>query len=163
LFFTTPLHAAQKILNVYAWTGEVAESVVRNFEKETGIKVNFSTYENNEIMYAKIRASKNSGYDVVMPSSYFVDRMIRHDLLEKLDKSRLSNGNKLNPDCIKPAYDPKSESSVPNVWGITGIFVNNKYYSPLSIHQWSELWDKKFYDQLLLLDDTREVFSIALM
>ena len=158
-----PAHAAKKILNVYAWTGEVPEFVVRRFEKDTGIHVNFSTYENNEIMYAKVRASKNSGYDIVMPSSYFVDRMTRQGLLEKLDKSRLSNWKNLNPDFVNPAYDPRSEYSVPNVWGITGIFVNQQYFPSASIRKWSDLWDKKFYDQLLLLDDIREVFSMGLM
>lgn len=156
-------HAQDKILNVYAWTGEVPEFVVRRFEKETGINVNFSTYENNEIMYAKVRATKNSGYDIVMPSSYFVDRMVRLGLIEKLDKSKLPNWKNLNPDFLNPSYDPHSEYSVPNVWGITGIFVNKQYFSPNSIKKWSDLWEQRFNNQLLLLDDTREVFSIALM
>src|SRR5437870_1858539 len=80
-------NAANKVVNIYVWTAEVPDFVVRRFEKETGIKVNFSTYENNEIMYAKIRSSKNAGYDLIMPSSYFVDRMARQHLIQPLDKS----------------------------------------------------------------------------
>ena len=82
--------AENNIVNVYAWTSEVPDFVVRRFEKETGIKVNFSTYENNEIMYAKIRTSKNAGYDLIMPSSYFVDRMARQHLIQ----------NWINPDSL---------------------------------------------------------------
>lgn len=155
--------ADAKVLNIYAWTGEVPDFVVREFEKETGIKVNISTYENNEIMYAKIRATKNPGYDLVMPSSYFVDRMRRQNLLEKLDKSKLKNWNNLNPSFLDPTYDPNSQFSVPFIWGVTGIFINKNYYDSKSVTGWNDLWDKRFYDKMMLLDDTREVFSMALL
>ncbi len=156
-------HAADRVVNVYAWTGEIPDFVVRQFEKETGIKVNISTYENNEIMYAKLRATKNAGYDIVMPSSYFVDRMRRQDMLEKLDKSKLTNLANLNPQFFRTAYDPQGEYNVPHIWGITGIFVNSSYFDPNSIKKWSDFWDERFYNQFMLLDDTREIFSMALL
>jgi len=155
--------AGQKIVNVYAWTGEIPDFVVRMFEKKTGIKVNIATYENNEIMYSKLRAAKNAGYDIVMPSSYFVDRMRRQGMLEKLDKTRLVNLANINPQFQNAAYDPQSEYSVPHFWGVTGIFVNSNYFAPESIKKWSDLWDERFYNQLMLLDDTREIFSMALL
>lgn len=155
--------AADKVVNIYAWTGEIPDFIVRQFEKETGIKVNISTYENNEIMYAKIRASQQAGYDLIMPTSYFIDRMSHQNLLEKLDKSKLSNWKNLNPDFLHPNYDPNTEYSVPFIWGITGIFVNKEYFSPQSINKWSDLWDKRFYNKLMLTDDIREVFSMALL
>lgn len=155
--------AAQSIVNIYAYTGEVPDFIVRQFEKETGIKVNISTYENNEIMYAKLRAVKNIGYDIVMPSSYFVDRMRRQNMLEELDKSKLPNWKNLNPEFLHPAYDPDTQFSVPYLWGVTGMFVNSLAYQPDSLKKWSDLWDKQFANQLMLLDDTREVFSMALL
>ncbi len=163
--FLFPLSAIAKerILNVYAWTGEIPDFLVRNFEDETGIKVNFATYENNEIMYAKMRASKNTGYDIVMPSSYFVDRMRRQNMLEKLDKSKLPNWKNLNPEFLHPAYDPQTEYSTPYIWGVTGMFVNSNYFPPNSIRKWTDLWRPDFRDKLMLLDDTREVFSMALI
>lgn len=167
LFFLFPfpliVYSAPKVLNVYAWTGEIPDEVIRQFEAETGIKVNFSTYENNEIMYAKLRATKQPGYDLVMPSSYFVDRMRRQKLLETLDKSKLPNLKNLNPAFAHPVYDPKSEYSVPLIWGITGMFYNDQYVKPGSVKKWSDLWSKQFYNQIMLLDDTREVFSMALL
>lgn len=164
LFFASfPTHANERILNLYVWAGEIPDFIVRRFEKETGINVNFSTFESNEIMYAKIRASKKAGYDLIMPSSYFVDRMTRQNLLEKLDKAKLANWHNVHPDFQHPAYDPHLDYSLPVVWGITGIFVNQKYYAVKSISKWANLWEQRFYDQLLLLDDTREVFSMALL
>lgn len=155
--------AADKILNIYAWTGEIPDFVVRQFEKESGIKVNISTYENNEIMYAKIRASERAGYDLIMPSSYFVDRMSHQNMLEKIDKTKLTNLKNLNPDFLHPDYDPNTEYSVPFIWGITGIVVNTEYFAPQSIKKWSDLWESRFYNKLMLLDDMREVFSMALL
>jgi spermidine/putrescine transport system substrate-binding protein len=157
------VHAATNVVNIYAWANEIPDFVVRLFERETHIKVNLSTYENNEIMYAKLRATKNAGYDIVMPSSYFVDRMQRQHMLQKLDITKLSHWKNLNPQFIHPTYDPQSEYSVPFIWGITGIFYNTNYFPAHDIKKWSDLWDKRFYNQLMLLNDTREVFSMALL
>lgn len=153
----------KKVLNVYAWSGEVPDVVIRQFEKETGVKVNFSTYENNEILYAKLRASKNPGYDVIIPSSYFVDRMRKQNMLEKIDKSKLTYWVNLDPTFLHPAYDPEVEYCVPYVWGITGIFYNNASVQDIQLTRWTQLWDPRFNNQLMLLDDTREVFSMALL
>lgn len=163
LFLPITLFAQDRMVNVYAWTGEIPDFIVRQFEDETGIKVNISTYENNEIMYAKLRAAKKAGYDVVMPSSYFVDRMRRQNMLEQLDKTKLSNWKNLNPEFTNPTYDPHASYSVPYIWGITGIFVNSQYFDPSTVKKWSDLWDKRFLNQLMLLDDSREVFSMALL
>ncbi|OGT37235.1 MAG: spermidine/putrescine ABC transporter substrate-binding protein [Gammaproteobacteria bacterium RIFCSPHIGHO2_12_FULL_38_14] len=152
-----------RTVNVYAYTGEVPDFIVQQFEKETGIKVNFSTYENNEMMYAKLRASPPSTYDIVMPSGYFVTRMYKRNMLEKLDKSQLPNWKNLNPAFLHPAYDPDTTYSMPFIWGVTGIFVNDQYYSPPSITSWKDLWSPRFNNKLMMLDDTREIFSIALI
>lgn len=163
LFFNAPLFAKENILNVYTWSNYIPDTVIREFEKEYGIKVNLSTYENNEIMYTKIKANKNAGYDIIMPSGYFVSRMIRQHLLEQLDKTKLTNWKNLDPLFLKADYDPKAEYSVPYIWGITGIFYNKNYYAKNNIKKWSDLWDKQYLNQLLLLDDIREVFAMALL
>src|SRR3989338_8452889 len=105
LLLLMPLNAIaqEKIVNVYAWASDVPTQLVQQFEKETGIKVNFSTYANNEIMYTKLRASQNASYDVVMPSSYFVERMQRQQLLETLDKAKLPNLKNLDDAFMHPS------------------------------------------------------------
>ena len=161
-FLTLPAFAAENVVNVYTWSGVIPDSVIQQFEKETGIKVNFSTFDSNEIMYAKLRAGKNPGYDIVEPSSYYIDRMRRQEMLEKLDKNKLPNLKNINPAFLNQTYDPHSNYSFPFTWGVTGIFVNKDYFNPHSITRWSDLWDKKYADELLMLDDSREVFAIAL-
>jgi len=155
--------ADESVVNVYIWSGVIPDAVIQQFEKETGIKVNFSTYDSNEIMYAKLRAGKNPGYDIIQPSSYYVDRMRRQNMLEKLDKNKLPNFKNINTDFLNQPYDPHSNYSVPFTWGVTGIFINKDYFNTHSISRWSELWNKKYADELLMLNDAREVFSIALL
>jgi spermidine/putrescine transport system substrate-binding protein len=159
---TTTAFAEEKVVNVYTWSGVIPDAVIQQFEKETGIKVNFSTYDSNEVMYAKLKASKNAGYDIVEPSSYYIDRMRRQDMLEKLDHSKLSHFGNLNPQLLDSAFDPKNTYSLPFIWGVTGIFINNDYHSADKVTRWSDIWDPKYRDQLMLLDDSREVFSMAL-
>lgn len=161
----TPSHctASQQVVNVYDWGGEIPDDVIAQFEKETGISVNLTSYDSNEIMYAKLRASKNSDFDIVEPSSYYVDRMRHEDMLEKLDKSKLPNFNNLDPFFVNQAYDPHSNYSIPFVWGVTGLFLNQDYLSKNDISSWSDLFSKKYLNQLMLLDDPREVFSMGLL
>lgn len=156
-------YAAKNVLNLYIWYGEVPDSVIAKFEHETGIKVNYATYDDNETMYAKLKASKNAGYDIVEPSSYYVDRMWREGMLEKIDHSQLSNYGNIDPSFLNSAYDPKSEYCIPYLWGVTGIFVNKRYFKPDSIQSWADLWQKQYYNKVSLLDDPREVFSMALI
>lgn len=161
-FFAKPIFAATEIVNIYAWPGVIPDAIIQQFENETGVKVNFSTYDSNETMYAKLRATKNAGYDVIEPSSYYVDRMRRQHMLEKLDKSQLPNFKHINPEFLNQSYDPKSEYSMPFIWGVTGIFINTDYYKKADVKRWSDLWDKKYNDQLMFLNDSREVFSVGL-
>jgi spermidine/putrescine transport system substrate-binding protein len=161
-FLVNSAFAADNILNIYTWSEEIPHSVIAQFEKETGIKVNVSSYDSNEVMYAKLRSTKNSAYDLIEPSSYYIDRMRRQGMLVKLDKTRLSNIKNLDPEFLNQAYDPDSQYSLPFIWGITGIFVNKDYFPPSSVTDWNDLQGKQFANQLMFLDDAREVFSIAL-
>jgi spermidine/putrescine transport system substrate-binding protein len=163
LAFSARAGAADNILNIYTWPGVIPDFIIQQFEKETGIKVNFSTYDSNEVMYAKLKADKNSVYDVVEPSSYYIDRMRRQGMLEELERSKLTGYKNLNPAFLGQSYDPQNHYSVPFIWGITGIFVNKEYHAPKTVQSWDDLWDAKFNDQVMLLDDSREVFSMALL
>jgi spermidine/putrescine transport system substrate-binding protein len=154
---------AEKILNIYVWFGEVPDAVIKKFETDTGIKVNYTAYDSNETLYAKLKVSQKSGYDLIEPSSYYVDRMSQEGMLEKINKNKLSNYSNLDPLFLHTAYDRKSQFSIPYLWGITGIFVNQRYFSPQGLKSWKDLWNPRYKNQLMLLDDTREVFSMALV
>lgn len=150
-------------LNIYIWYGEIPDHVIAQFEKETGIHVNYATYGDNETLYAKLRATKNPGYDIVQPSSYYVQRMSREGMLEVLDKSQLFNYKNLDSQFTHPDYDPNGKYSLPYLWGITGIFVNKKYHNPALIKGWNDFWSPQYRNQIMLLNDPREVFSMALI
>jgi spermidine/putrescine transport system substrate-binding protein len=154
---------AAEVLNVYNWSNYMPDDVIQQFEKETGIDVNYTTYDSNETMYAKLKADPNAGYDIVVPSTYFIDRMQRQDMLKKIDKSKLTNFKHLNPDLLNKPYDPHNNYSIPYLWGTSAIVVNDKYFPKGAITSWADFWSEKLHDQLLLLDDTREVFGMALI
>jgi spermidine/putrescine transport system substrate-binding protein len=154
--------AGPKVVNVYIWGGEIPKSVVHKFEQDTGIKVNFSTYDSNETMYAKLKSSRKMVYDVIMPSSYFVERMRNQGMLTKLDKQKLPNQSNLSKPFTNNEYDPLNQYSMPINWGATGIFYNREWVknAPTS---WMDLWSNEWKQRLLMLDDSREVFSIGLL
>jgi spermidine/putrescine transport system substrate-binding protein len=98
-------------LNVYNWGEYIDPSVLDTFESETGIKVNYQTFANNEEMYAKIK-SGGASYDVIFPSDYMIGRMIEEGMLEKLDFSNIPNYEFIADSYKNTAYDPKNEYSV---------------------------------------------------
>lgn len=161
LLASTAAHADGKVV-VYNWAEYIPDSTLEDFEKETGIKVEYSTYENNEVMYSKLKLQKGKGYDIVVPSTYLVAKMREEGLLQKLDHSKLKNLENLSISLMNKPYDPGNAYSIPYLWGSTGIGVNAKEIDPATITGWADLWDEKWQGKLLLADDVREVFHMAL-
>lgn len=153
---------ASGVVNVFVWSSAIPDKVITQFEKETGIRVNFNIYESTEALLAKLKASQHSLYDVIEPSSYYIKRMQRAGMLEKLDKTRLPNIKHLDPYLMSRPHDPDDAYSLPYIWGVTGIVINTQYHSPEEVDRWEKLWDPAFYNQLAVIDDPREVFSVAL-
>jgi spermidine/putrescine transport system substrate-binding protein len=156
-----PVLAGEKVY-VYNWTEYIPESVLDRFTKETGIEVIYSTYESNETMYAKLKLVKKDGYDVVFPSTYFVSKMAKEGLLQPLDHTLLSNGKDLDARLLDKSYDPGNVYSIPYMWGSTGIGVNSAVIAEGEVTSWKDLWNPKYKGTLLLQDDMREVFHMAL-
>ncbi|MEI8595619.1 extracellular solute-binding protein [Photobacterium sp. Hal280] len=155
------VNAADEELVFMNWGPYISTELREQFTKETGIKVIYSTYESNETMYAKLKAHPE-GYDLVVPSTYFVAKMRDEGMLQKIDKSKLSNFKNLDPNYLNKPFDPNNEYSIPHVLGITGLAVNTEMYDPADFDSWEDLWDPKYRGQLMLMDDTREVHHIAL-
>ena len=155
--------AEEKLLYLYNWSEYMPETVLEQFQKDTGIEVVYSTYDSNEAMYAKLRLlDSNNSYDLAVPSTYYVSKMRREGLLAKTDKSRLKNFGNLDEKLINQPFDPDNSYSVPYLWGSTGIAVNTDKVKPGTISKWRDLWKPEFKDRLLLTNDTREVFHMAL-
>jgi len=115
----------EKVLNVYNWSDYIAEDTLKNFEKETGIKVRYDNFDNNEIVHAKLVAGK-TGYDVVVPSSYWAKIQADGGLLTKLDKSKLPNFKNMDPAILEQLakLDPGNQYSVNWLWGFSTIGIN---------------------------------------
>ncbi len=120
-----PEPTEEKVLNIYQWPDYIAKDMVANFEKESGIKVNYQTFENNEALQAKLVAG-NSGYDLVVPGAVFVKGQIDGGLLAKLDKSKIPNYSNLDPDLMSKltTVDPGNEYVVPWAWSYTTVGIN---------------------------------------
>lgn len=153
---------AQDQLYVYNWSEYMPEEVLSRFTKETGIKVVYSTYDSNEAMYAKLKLTGEGGYDIAVPSTYYVNKMRQENLLRKIDKSKLKNFKNLDPKLLNGSYDPGNEYSVPYLWGTTGIAVNAAEIDPANVTGWADLWKPEYKGQVLLTNDLREVFHLGL-
>jgi spermidine/putrescine transport system substrate-binding protein len=161
LLCAAPIHAAEKVY-IYNWTEYIPESVLEQFTAETGIEVIYTTYDSNETMYAKLKLVEKDGYDLVVPSTYYVSKMGREDMLLPLDHALLPHRGDLDPNLMDRPFDPGNVYSIPYMWGSTGIAVNSNEILPETIDSWQDLWKPEFKGRLLLQDDMREVFHMAL-
>lgn len=165
----------EKVLNVYNWSDYVAEDTIANFEKATGIKVNYDVYSENETLETKLTAG-SSGYDVVFPSARpFAQRQVRGGLYLALDKARLPNLSHLEPAIMQGLQDidPGNAHVVPYMWGTTGLGINvDKVRAALGdaapIDSWNLLFDPANAAKLAkcgisVLDDDQEAFGAALI
>lgn len=147
---------------IYNWSEYMPDEVIKMFEKETGIKVVYSTYDSNELMYSKIKLQQGSGYDVIFPSSYFVSKMSKEGLLLELDHAQLPNIQYMSQDLLNQDYDKGATYSVPFMWGLSLLAYNKKFIPEGSVSKWADLWKAEYKGYVLLNNDPREVFQLAL-
>lgn len=153
-----------KTLNLYNWDNYMPQEVIDGFEKKTGIEVNYITYDSNDEMYTNLKAPENaSKYDLAIPTNYFVDKMSREGLLQVLDRSKISNFNNLDASFTNTTFDPDNKYSVPYVWGNTGLVVDGAVVDKATVNSWDDLWRPEFKGQVVLMDDMRDVFGMALL
>lgn len=152
-------------INVFNWGEYISDTyedglinVNEEFEKLTGIKVNYVTYESNEDLYPKI---KNGGasYDIIIPSDYMIERMISEDMLLKIDNRGIPNYKYISDDYKNMYFDPNDEYSVPYNVGMVGLIYNTKMVKekPTS---WRVMWDEQYKGKILMIDNPRDAFAI---
>ncbi len=165
----------EKVLNIYNWSDYIADDTVKNFEKETGIKVRYDLFDNNEILNSKLVAGK-SGYDVVVPTAPWARLQIDAKLLRKLDKSKLSNLTNLDPtiQAKLAKIDPNNDYLVDWLWGYTTVGINVAKVKaalgelPMPDNAWDLIFNPKYVAKLKscgvsFLDSPSEVLPAALM
>ncbi len=164
-----------KVLNIYNWSDYIAEDTIKNFEKETGIKVNYDNYDSNEILHTKLVAGK-TGYDIVVPGAHFAKQQIEAKLLRKLDRSLLTNWGNLDPAILEQMakVDPGNQYLVDWLWGYVTVGINvNKVKAalgdmPMPQNPWSLVFDPKYAAKLKscgvnFLDSASEVLPVAML
>jgi len=172
---TGALAADPKVLNIYNWSDYIAEDTIKNFEKETGIKVRYDNYDSNEILQAKLVAGK-TGYDIVVPGAHFAKTQIEGGLLQKLDRGKLSNWGNLDKGILEQLakVDPDNQYLVNWLWGYVTIGINvNKVKDalgdmPMPDNAWSLVFDPKYAAKfkkcgISVLDSASEVVPAALL
>lgn len=152
-------------INVYNWGEYISDGsedtldVNKEFEKETGIKVNYTTFDSNENMYNKIKGG-GANYDIVIPSDYMIERMINEELLEKIDLNNIPNYKNILDKYKNLYFDPNNEYSVPYNVGMVGLVYNTKMVKEQP-DSWEIMWDKNYAGQILMFNNSRDAFMIA--
>ena len=168
------VNTEEKVLNIYNWPDYIAKDMVANFEKETGIKVNYQTFENNEALHAKLVAG-NTGYDIVVPGAVFAKPQIDGGLLAKLDKSKVSHYANLDPAIMEKLVmiDPGNDYLVPWGWSFTTVGINKAKVAkalgstPLPDNAWELVFNPVYTEKLkscgiAYLDSPTEVLPPAM-
>ena len=163
-----------KVLNIYNWSDYIADDTLKNFEKETGIKVRYDNYDSNEILQAKLMAGK-TGYDIVVPSAHFAKTQIQAGLFQKLDRAKLSNWANLDPALLEKLgpIDPGNQHLVTWLWGYVTVGINTgKVRAALGslampANPWALVFDPQYSGKLKgcgvnVLDSASEVLPVAM-
>ncbi|MGM0571265.1 extracellular solute-binding protein [Marinobacter sp.] len=152
-----------QVLNLYNWSEYMPQEVLDRFEEETGIEVVYTTYDSNEAMYARLKLLDDSSqYDLAVPSTYYVNKMRKEDLLMEIDHSQIEGFDNLDPELVDQSFDEGNAYSVPYLWGTTGLAIDSDAVDQNEVAGWADLWDEQYEGQVMLTNDMREVFHIGL-
>lgn len=163
-FFKNSAHKNEKIVNVYNWGEFINPKSNEKFTEETGIKVNYTTFHNNEELFAKLLGG-SANYDVIIPSDYMISKLIENDMLAKLDYNNIPNYKFIDKRFKNLSFDPQSEYSVAYTYGNIGLIYNKNFVQKHEIEErgWDILWSEKFKKKILMFDNSRDTFAIALL
>ena len=154
-------NANQRVVNVCSWGEYIDESLIEQFEEETGITVNYQTVESNEALYSLLKSGAGD-YDVIVPSDYMISQLIEEDMLEKLDYSNIPNFSLIDERFKNLPYDPANEYTVPYAWGTIGIIYNAAMIDE-PITSWSAMFDTQYANNVLMFRNSRDAMATALL
>ncbi|MCI5993350.1 MAG: spermidine/putrescine ABC transporter substrate-binding protein [Clostridiales bacterium] len=158
--------AADNEITVYNWGQYISDGndgsldVIAAFEEETGIKVNYLTFDSNESMYTKLKTGGTT-YDVIIPSDYMIGKLIEENMLEPLNFDNIPNYQYIDESFRNQSYDPANTYSVPYTWGTVGLIYNSQHVSAADAASWNCLWNEKYSGKILMFDNPRDAFAIA--
>ena len=152
--------SAQEVVNVFNWEDYIDESVLEQFEQETGIHVNYMRFTTNEDMMVQVEANPGA-FDVVFPSDYMVERMLKKDLLHEINYDNIPNAQYILENLRNPGYDPNGAHSIPYMWGTVGILYNTTMVDD-PVDTWGILWNEKYAGNVFMMDSIRDSMGVTL-
>lgn len=152
--------SAQEVVNVFNWEDYIDESVLEQFEQETGIHVNYMRFTTNEDMMVQVEANPGA-FDICFPSEYMVERMLNKGLLAEIDYSAVPNAQYILENLRNPDYDANNAHSLPYMWGTVGILYNTKMVAG-TVDSWSILWSEALQNNVFMMDSIRDSMGITL-
>ncbi len=147
-------------VNIFIWSAYLPKEVLDEFKQRTGIDYNFDLYDSNEALLEKLQSGV-ADYDLVVPSDYMVRILIAEGLIQPLDHARLPNLANLDQRFLDKAFDPGNRYTFPYFWGTTGLGYN-KQATGGPIDSWAAVFNERYKGRILMLDDMREAFAVAL-
>lgn len=153
--------SADNVVNIYNWGEYIDPELVSAFEEETGIQVIYSYFTTNEDLYVKLK-NGGSNYDLIFPSDYMLERMIREKMVQKPDFTNIPNRKYIDSQYLNLDFDPKQEYSLPYFWGTLGIVYNMDMVKE-PVDSWDILWDPKYTRDIVMLDSSRDSIGVALL
>jgi len=147
-------------IKVYNWADYIDMEVLKIFEEETGIHVNYVTFPQNEDMYNRVSTGAEV-YDVVIPSEYMIQRLIKEDLIAELDLNNIPNLENVLDNLRDPSYDPGNAHSIPYMWGTLGIVYNTEMVEE-PVTSWNALLDERYAGEIFMMDSVRDTVGLAL-
>lgn len=155
------LSAEEKKLNFYNWDTYTGENTLTWFQEQTGIETKLDLYADNAELFAKLKEG-NPGYDVIVPSDSYIERMVKANMLMPLDHSKIPNMANIDPMFADAAFDPGRKHTIPYMWGTLGIGYNKSKVSGTP-DSWKHVYDSSEYaGQISLLGDATNVIGMAL-
>jgi spermidine/putrescine transport system substrate-binding protein len=153
--------AGAKTLTIYNWGDYIDPTLITKFEKKYGYRVVYQTFDSNEAMLTKIQQGGTS-FDIIVPSDYMISKMRDEHLLLPINMKNVPNLKNIDSRFMNLSFDPNNRYSVPYFWGTVGIVYNPKMLGDSKITSWNDLWDKKYKNQILLVDSAREIIGMGL-
>ena len=153
--------SGSEVITIYNWGDYIDPSLLKQFEKEYGYKVIYETFDSNEAMITKIEQG-GTAYDIAIPSEYMIQKMMKQNLLLKLDHSKIKGLENIDPRFLNIDFDQGNQYSVPYFWGTLGIIYNDKFVKEENMQHWNDLWRPELKNNVMLIDGAREVIGLAL-
>jgi spermidine/putrescine transport system substrate-binding protein len=132
LFLYSPyainLFQSGRCINMLVWGQVIDKEFLADFEKKTGVQINLTYFENNEELFVKLRSTENHGYDIIMPSDWAAELLIKEGIIKKLDQSKINFWQDIYPALLHNYFDPDNEYTIPYYWTLYGVGVNTDYF-----------------------------------